>query len=119
MDLPGFTAEASLFRLSSHYTSVEKNRFPAPLGVISQQFDSIEGITTFEFTCSPCRPRFGGGGPFEPRVQWRESVASCSYPHFDPITGQDYFKCGLCRERSCTPRVERISSVSFPFNLAL
>lgn len=100
MKMPGFTAEASLVRLSFHYESRGGKDFSEFSSVIPQQFEP----PGFTISCSPCRLRiifrFG-----VPHIEWRESVRNCVY-RSDPTHPEGgHYVCGPCIEQRCPPFV--------------
>ena len=118
MNIPGFTAEASLFGPNSHYGPEERTHSHTPLGVIPQQFerprlpeDEFIGDPSGPYhcfaqyleQCSPCRP---GVFPPDPKFRspittWGESVQWCRWC-YSPGIGH-FQLCRPCFQRRCWP----------------
>ena len=100
MRIPGFTAEASLFRPSSHYGHEKNINFLELSSVVPQQLEH----PGFTISCSPCLPRFITQFGVR-RLVWRESVRTCVYRQDFTHPEGGHYICGPCLERSCSPFV--------------
>jgi hypothetical protein len=113
MNMPGFTAEASLYRTSERYHRV--GRPGHARGVVPQQFGPLgfpgaecgpmRPLFTYFEPCSPCRLV---RRPPRPPVQgdvflWRQSVRECTW--FESPGCMPSIVCTPCFERSCSPFV--------------